>query len=68
MTAQTPTVQPVHHAQAMTAQTQSFSWQPSRATLAARSLHAVDRIKDDDERREAFKKHLEQFPPLWSLV
>lgn len=54
--------------EAMTARTQSFAYQPTRSALAARSLAAVDRIKDEDERREAFKQHLAKYPPLFSLV
>lgn len=54
--------------QSMTGRTQSFSYQPPRSALAARSLAAVDRIKDEDERRTAFKKHLAEYPPLFSVV
>jgi hypothetical protein len=35
----------------------------SRSALAARSIHAVDRIKDPEERRKAFFAHMEQYPP-----
>lgn len=45
------------------ARTQSFSSQPSRSTLAARSIREVDRIIDDDERRTAFARHMTEFAP-----
>jgi hypothetical protein len=49
--------------QDFTARTQSFNYQPSRATLAARSLHEVDRMTDPDARRKAFVQHMDAFPP-----
>jgi len=36
---------------------------PASAT-AARSMRAIGRITDTDERRKAFARHMEQFPPL----
>jgi hypothetical protein len=52
----------------LSARTQSFALQPTRATLAARSLAAVNRITDTDERRAAFRRHLADFPPLYASV
>lgn len=49
--------------QTMTARTQTFSYQPSRSTKAARSLAAVDRIRDPEKRYQAFSRHMAQFPP-----
>lgn len=37
---------------------------PSRSTLAARSLAAVDRIADPKARFDAFSRHMDEFPPL----
>lgn len=48
----------------MTARTQSMTHQPSRTAQAARSLAAVDRIKNAEERAAAFARHMDQFPPL----
>lgn len=41
----------------------SAPWLPTSA-IAARSMRAVERITDTDERREAFARHMDQFPPL----
>ncbi len=38
-------------------------WTPPRHVLAARSLAAVDRIADPEERYQAFARHMEQYPP-----
>ncbi len=51
--------------QSMTGRTTSLTGtrpQPARATLAARSLAAVDRITDTSQRRAAFAAHMERFP------
>lgn len=34
------------------------------STLAARSMRAVERTTDPEERRVAFTRHMAQFPPL----
>jgi len=49
--------------QTMTERTQSFSYQPSRTTKAARAHAVADRIKDSEKRYEAFSRHLAQSPP-----
>lgn len=49
-------------------QTLTASGAPSRPALAARSLAAVDRIADTDARREAFARHMSQFPPTIGRV
>ena len=33
------------------------------SALVARSMHAVERITDTDQRRVAFARHMETFPP-----
>lgn len=50
----------------MTATTQSktTTYTPSRRALAARSLRAVDKITDPDQRRTAFARHMAQFEPV----
>lgn len=57
--------------QQMTGRTQSMTLgtkptprtQPPRSALAARSLAAVDRIRDPEQRRVAFARHMTEFPP-----
>lgn len=49
--------------QTMTARTQSFSYQPSRAALATRSWNAVQRTAPGAERRAAIGRHFEEFAP-----
>ncbi|MGR2751494.1 hypothetical protein [Agromyces arachidis] len=43
-------------------------YQPSRSTLAARSLAAVERIPDSEQRRAAFARHMSEFPPTIGRV
>lgn len=53
--------------QHMTARTMSMTLDaptPSRSALAARSMAAVDRIADTEQRRQAFARHMAEFPPL----
>ncbi len=40
------------------------TYSPSKTALAARSMRVVERITDTDERRVAFARHMEKFPPL----
>lgn len=51
----------------MTALTAS-GHQPSRSAQAVRSLRQVDRITDPAERRKAFARHMERFPPTIARV
>ncbi|WP_434769401.1 hypothetical protein [Curtobacterium flaccumfaciens] len=55
---------PTERTQSMTSRTQTFSYQPSRAALAARSLAAVERIEDPTQRYEAFSRHMREFPSV----
>jgi hypothetical protein len=47
----------------MTARTQAFSYQPSRAALATRSWNAVQCTAAGPERRAAIARHFEEFAP-----
>jgi|GEM_PF-5455235 len=49
--------------QAMTARTETFSYQPSRSTKAAGSVAAVDRIRDPEKHYQAFSRHMAELPP-----
>lgn len=50
--------------QQMTPEALTASAAPSRSTLAARSLAAVDKIADANERFAAFSRHMAEYPPL----
>ena len=60
----TRTSTPTDRTQSMTARTQSFSYQPSLAVRAARSLAKVERIADPEKRYEAFSRHMREFPSV----